>query len=477
MRVAVVGLSAVLMSGCSWLGGSGGYGHQVGYDAGGAYDACAPQVAQGYAQQGYAQAYNPACSGAAAGYGAQGYGAQGYGAAGVGAGFPGAGYAASGAYGAEQYAGYGQQGGAAGYGAGGLTGYGQTAGYGQSAGVGYQGAYGVPGQVGVQVGQGGQFAGSQGFGAFGNGSVQTLGAAAPYGTGVGAVYGQNVVGSQYAGGQFVGGAVQTVQGAPIYVPEPYGVPVGVGVGGGVAAAALPWGLALLGGTDFDVDGDVFSSKAGAAKLGNDPETGEPIFSNTSNVDGIGISYDDAFDPARRVGLALERDLGPGLTLLGQAAYSNSNGNTVNQYTTVQDGTFDANGVFTPGVDGPRALDGEFGDLNTYTAELGLRKYVGKPTGIRPYVAATGGVVYNEGVDFAQRFSDDGTAFGPVQEDFIDSGWNPTASGLIGLEAPVGRRGGIGIESGVRWTDGLDTVEGSADDRISIPVTIRGRVAF
>ena len=469
MRVAVVGLSAVLMSGCSWLGG-GGYGHQANYEAGGAYDACAPQIAQGYAQQGYAQAYNPACVDAAQGYGAQGYGAQGY-----AAGFPGAGYSASGAYGAEQYAGYGQPGVAAGYGAGGLTGYGQT------AGVGYQGAYGVPGQVGVQVGQGGQLAGGQfaqqGLGAFGNGSVQTLGAAAPYGTGVGAVYGQNIVGSQYAGGQFVGGAVQTVQGAPIYVPEPYGVPVGVGVGGGVAAAALPFGLALLGGTDFDVNGDVFSAKAGPSKLGNDPVTGDPIFSTTTNVDGIGISYDDAFDPARRVGVALERDLNPGTTLLGQVAYSSSNGNVVNNYTTVQEGTYDANGVFVPGPDPARSLDGEFGDLTTYTAELGLRKYVGKPTGIRPYVAATGGVVYNEGVDFAQRFSDDGTAFGPVQEDFIESGWNPTASGVLGLEAPVGRRGGIGIESGVRWTDGIDTAEGSADDRISIPVTIRGRVAF
>ena len=448
MRVAVVGLSAVLMSGCSWLGGSGGYGHQVGYDAGGAYDACAPQVAQGYAQQGYAQAYNPACGGAAAGYGAQGYGAQGYGAAGVGAGFPGAGYAASGAYGAEQYAGYGQAGGAAGYGAGGMTGYGQT------AGVGYQGAYGVPGQVGVQVGQGG-------FGAFGNGSVQTLGAAAPYGTGVGAVYGQNIVGSQYAGGQFVGGAVQTVQGAPIYVPEPYGVPVGVGVGGGVAAAALPFGLALLGGTDFDVDGDIYTEgKNGPAKdaFGND------VAGNTIS-DSNGISYSDAFDEAKRVGVALERDLNPSTTLLGQFAYSKADGNIVQGYESADTGT------------GPQPLDAEFGDLETYTLEAGVRKYLGAPTGLRPYVGATAGAVYNESVSINRTYSD-GTAYDaePIAE-FVDSGWTPTASGVVGAELPVGHRGAIGVESGVRWTDGFDTIFGDADSRISVPVTLRGRVAF
>ena len=461
MRVAVVGLSAVLMSGCSWLGG-GGYGHGAGHQAGGAYDACAPQVAQGYAQQGYAQAYNPACGGAAAGYGAQGYGAQGYGAAGVGAGFPGAGYAASGAYGAEQYAGYGQQGGAAGYGAGGMTGYGQTAGFGQSAGVGYQGAYGVPGQVGVQVGQGGQFAGSQGgFGAFGNGSVQTLGAAAPYGTGVGAVYGQNVVGSQYAGGQFVGGAVQTVQGAPIYVPEPYGVPVGVGVGGGVAAAALPFGLALLGGTDFDIDGDIYTEgKNGPAKdaLGND------VAGNTVSASN-GVSYKQAFEDARRVGVALERDLNPSTTLLGQFAYSKANGNIVEGYEAVDTGA------------GPQALNAEFGDLETYTLEAGVRKYLGAPTGLRPYVGATAGAVYNESVSINRTYSD-GTAYDaqPIEE-FVDSGWTPTASGVVGAELPVGHRGAIGVESGVRWTDGFDTIFGDADSRISVPVTLRGRVAF
>ena len=42
---------------------------------------------------------------------------------------------------------------------------------------------------------------------------------------------------------------------------------------------------------------------------------------------------------------------------------------------------------------------------------------------------------------------------------------------------VGQRGAIGIESGIRWTDGLTTESGGADDQWSIPLNLRGRVAF
>ena len=83
----------------------------------------------------------------------------------------------------------------------------------------------------------------------------------------------------------------------------------------------------------------------------------------------------------------------------------------------------------------------------------------------------------------------GGAYGPYRQSerkaiyrqhaqqLIDNGWNPSASGVIGAEMPVGHRGAIGIESGVRWTDGLDSIGDGSDSRISIPVTLRGRVAF
>ena len=452
MRLAVVGLSAVLMSGCSWLGG--GYGaSSYGANAG-----CAPD-------------YSACAGGQYAGqYGSGAYGVQ------------------SGAYGGQfaggQYAAYGADAGVAGagYGAGGLNGYGQYgagAGVPGAAGVGYAGAYGVPGQVGVVGGQQG------GMGAFGNGTVTTLGGTAPFGAATaygapglgGGVYGQSVVGSQYASGQFAGGAVQTVQGAPIYVPQPYGVPVGVGVAGGgfsAGAAALPFGLALLGGTDFDVSGDLLQAKPAGPGL-----TGDPSIPPTNEAGAQeALSYSDAFGESKRIGFALERDISPSTTLLGQFAYATANGQRVDGYASSTPGTYDpVSGAFvqTPGTT-TDVLDAEFSDLNTYTAEAGIRQYLGRPSGLRPYVGATAGAVYNEGVDFRQTFTGTDTEFSNV-ENFIDSGWNPTASGVIGAEAAVGKRGAIGIESGVRWTDGLSTAPGGADDRITIPVTLRGRVAF
>ena len=449
MRLAVVGLSAVLMSGCSWLGGS--------YGASGYGADCVPDYSACGGTQ-FAGQYGAGAYGVQSGaYGTQAYGAQGYGAQVSGG----------------QYAAYGSNAGVAdaAYGAGGLNGYGQ---YG-AAGVGYAGAYGVPGQVGVVAGQ------QTGLGAFGNGTVTTLGGAAPFGAAYsgqglgGGVYGQSVVGSQYASGQFAGGAVQTVQGAPIYVPQPYGVPVGVGVAGpAIGAAALPFGLALLGGTDFDVDGDVLGAKPAGPGLTADPSIPPTNEAGAQEA----LSYSDAFGEAKRIGFALERDISPSTTLLGQFAYATANGQRIDGYASSTPGTYDpVTGAFvqTPGTT-TEVLDAEFSDLNTYTAEAGIRQYLGRPSGLRPYIGATAGAVYNEGVDYRQTFTGTDTEFSNV-EDFIDSGWNPTASGVIGAEAAVGKRGAIGIESGVRWTDGLDVAGGGADDRISIPVTLRGRVAF
>ena len=374
---------------------------------------------------------------------------------------------------------------------GGLNGYGAGAGVagagvqgvGGPAGVGYAGAYGVPGQVGVVGGQ-------TGLGAFGNGSVTTISGAAPYGAAVGGqvlggqtvggVYGQNVVASQYANGQVLGGAVQTVQGAPIYVPQPYGVPVGVrtpGFAGPAVAAALPWGLSLLGGTDFDVNGDIRNKGAGPAFTGFDVD-GNPTYSGTTNVGDIALSYKDAFDPSKRIGLALERDLNRSTTVFGQASYANASGNTVNDYTTTQEGTFAADGTFIPGAGEPvRGLNASFGDLETYTGEIGLRKYVGGSAAFRPYVGASAGATYNNDVEWIRSYSDNGQAFDAEPQTIIESGWNPTAAGLVGAEMAVGHRGAIGIESGVRWTDSLDVVDGGGDARITVPLTLRGRVAF
>jgi len=488
MRLAACALSAVLLSGCSWLGlggQGGGYG-----TAGGAYGAnCLPGQAGGYGQTaGYDAAYGygagAGCVGGGygVGNGAGGYGGVGYGAGGYGAGAYGTGgaYGNGGAYGTGGAYGAG---GAGGYGAGangafgGISGYGPAgagfgagvngvgingAGFGGANGAGFGGGFG-PGAVGAGLaaqGIGGAFgSGANGFGTVGG--VTTLGAGAPFGS---AAFGSNVVGTQFAGGQFVNGAaVQNVVGAPIYVPQPYAAPFGVPQLRGIGAA-LPFGFEVFGGTEFDVSGELFGGKEVSPSDGGGGQAGE--------IEAI--DYSDAFSDGYTIGGATTYDISRNTTLLGSLGYSKRQGQTVST-GSFQPGTYDAAGNFVPGVgSSERALSGEFSDLEQVTLEGGVRQYMGNNIGFRPYIGATAGFAYNNDVDLTQTYVDDGTLFDEQQ--FIESGWRPTASGVIGAEMAVGPRAAIGVESGLRWRDNLKANSGG-EDRLSIPLKLRGRVAF
>lgn len=350
---------------------------------------------------------------------------------------------------------YGVQPGAAGYGAGyGTDANGYQYGGGQSfAAQGYGGAT-----------YGGQTSG-YGYSAAGYGAgATTLGAAAPYGT---------AVSTQYASaGQYGQSGVQTVVGAPLYVGQPYPVPQlrgsaccgPQGTGGGT----MPFGIEVFGGTEFDVSGDAFTRKP----VG--PPDGD--FTQDIRVGGIDpIGYDDAFGATTTLGVALTYDLSPNMTLLGSISQGKADGQTVTGYTTVQPGTWDAAQVFTPTAGSTaRALDGSFTDLETVTLEAGLRHYVGAPSGFRPYVGATAGFQHNNDVTFTQTYSDDGAAYG--QREFFRSGWSPTASATLGAELALSSRAALGVESGIRWRDGMGARD-AAEDRVSIPLTLRGRLSF
>ena len=448
MRLAVCALSAVLLSGCSWLG-MGGHSGSHG-SAGGAYGAgCAPT--QGAA---YGGVYN-------AGYGA-GAGCAGHGGGAYGQGYGAAGYGQGAGYG---QAGYGQAGyGQAGYGAdAGFGPYAGVAGYGPAgAGTGMNGGYGVDG-YGAQ-GYGAQGYGQAGYGQYGAGGVTTLGASAPYGS---AAYGQNVVGTQMTNGQYINGQyVQNVAGAPIYVPQPYAAPYGVPQLRGVGAA-MPFGFETFGGTEFDVSGDLFGGKGAGP---NNPD----FAAATGEVGEVpSIAYSDAFGEGFSIGGGTTYDLSRNTTLLAMAGYSKKDGQTVE------------NGTFTPGSYDPvtevftasgatENVTAEFGDLEQFTLEGGVRQYVGNNYGFRPYVGASAGFTHNNDVRLRQT-SDGATAL-DIDQEYIDSGWRPTAAGVVGAEMAVGNRAAIGVETGIRWRDNLKTNVGS-DDRLSIPVSLRGRVSF
>lgn len=435
MRLAVCALSAVLLSGCSWLG-SGGHQANYGHQAGGAYGVSNVGFTGAYGQVGYDQS------------GYSQYGQTGYGQAG---------------YGQTQYAqaGYDQ------------SAYGQTT-YGASAGgyaqdsYGQQGAYGqnsygqsVYGQA--NYGQGTAYAQGNAYGQQGN------------------AYGQNVVGTQLSNGQYVDGAyVQNIQGEPIYVPQPYAAggaccgyqqPVRVesgccsyqtGLRGG--SAALPFGFEAGIGTSFDIDGELFPGKGAGPAL---DENGQPDPNRLVSATPA-ISYKDAFENGVSYDLATTYDISPSTTVLARVGYSEADGKDFSL------GEATENGVTAP-------ITGRLSDMEQYTIEGGIRKYVGGfnngLTGLRPYVGVSGGFTHTNDLTLTQTSAAfNGGAGGSESQQYVEGGWTPTAAGVIGAEYQVGARTAIGVETGIRWTDDLQT-NVQSDDRWQVPVRLRGRVSF
>ncbi|WP_298918019.1 hypothetical protein [uncultured Algimonas sp.] len=433
MRLATLAISAAALSGCSWAGGAKHAPYQA---------ACHPAAATGYAYgQGYGQAQPAGCVPGT--YGAQQFATQG---------FPGH---------SLQTQGFHNQGF-------------QNQGFQAPA---YQsqsfGAYSAQPQPQIQP---------QGFGApvaahsapF---RATTLGANATFGAAVPPLQGAHIPGAHIPGAHVQGANVKTVIGDPIYVPQPYAAPYPVpqlrgsacctAVNRPVLGGAMPFGVELFLGTEFEASGDLFTKKSDGPP---DSDFSQPI--RVGEIDPI--SYSDAFGHATTIGAALSYDLSPSTTLLGSVSHSVAEGQTVDGYTTVQPGTWvDTTFVPDPGSS-PRALDGTFTDLELTTVEAGVRQYLGHPQSLRPYVGASAGFVHNGNVQFAQTYSDDGSFYG--ERTFINSGWNPTAAATVGAEVAVGPRAAIAVESGVRWRDDMRSAAAS-EDRITIPLTLRGRLAF
>ncbi len=344
-------------------------------------------------------------------------------------------------YGTQAHGAYGQQS---------YAGYGYNQDCGQSAGVQY---YGVA-STGCAPGQG--YAVAQSGAQYGYGGATTLSQSAPYGSAV-------------------GGSVQTVQGAPMYVQQPYasyqtqnaayyggGAPALRGSINGAHAccygggAAAPFGIEAGIGTDFSIGGDIFNGEVSKPFLGG-PGT-------VSDLDPI--SYADAYGNAVTYDLAATYDLNRNTTLIGQLGYSKASGEQI-KVGTVNNGLGVSEDLFA-----------EFSDLEQLRVEGGLRRYMGHGGyggGLRPYVGATAGFVSVKDVELTQSSTTlvDPTLF---TQTYVDGGWHPTASGTIGAEWQAGPRTALGIETGIRWRDDLDT-NISSDDQWSIPLKIRGRVSF
>ena len=480
MRIAICTLSAVLLSGCSWLGmgsGSSANGCAVGHNQyggawnqgancgagyGGAYGGAG---AYGAGQSGWgygagAAGYGSGANGYGAGYGAGGANGYGAGAGGFGPGAAGGAYGAGGAgYGAGA-GGFGP-GGAAGYGGGfdGSTGYAPGVG-GFGPGAGYSGANAAgfgQGNAAFGGGVGGFGPGVGGFGP-GAGGVTTLGAGAGYGSAIGGVAGGQY--AQYAtGGQVVGGNVQQIQGAPIYVPRPYPAyyqAPRLRLGG----AAQPLGLALFAGASSFNDGNIFGG-----------EGAKPAGASGRSVSALdAISYDQAFGEGDTYGGALEYDLDRNNTAFLSASRTEYDGQVVSNGTITQDNTGSGGTIHSD------VGKYEFSDLEETTVEAGLRHYVSNNGGLRPYVAGSAGFTHNNDVTLTTYTDDANVVAHPETQEIIRGSWQPTAAGMIGAEFAAGPNFGLGVETGLRWTNERASATKS-EDTWSVPVQVRGRIAF
>ena len=469
MRLALITVSAIALSGCSWFGG-GAQSNFNGFNGQSAVG-CAPQggFATGFNQQGFQ---------------AQGFQGQGF----QGQGFQGAGCGAAGGYGVSgAQAGFGQGGfgqtGYAGTGAVGATGFGLTGVQGSGSypqGAAYTAGYaqGFGAQTGVQGLRG--FSGANGFGQ----QVTTLGASAPFGS---------AVGGQFGGQQFAGANVQTVQGAPIFVQQPFpafGAAAGCapsGPGCGFVGAAAPFGFEAGIGTDFGIGGDISVLRDETTSNGFGLATGADgsVDPNQTRVVSAtpAFSYNDAFDEAIQYDGAATFDISPTTTVLGRFGYSEANGQTVDAGSAFEFAAppVDPSNIVVP-AGGASPVTATFSDLEQITLEAGVRQYVGGFgngfTGIRPYVGATAGAVRNNNVDVtfsSPAFVSTGGVDAPIA--VLDSGWNPTASGVVGAEWQVGPVFAVGAEAGIRWQDNPSGLAGPTEDRFSVPVRLRGRVSF
>ncbi len=457
MRLAVCTLSAVLLSGCSWFGSGGNSGSFSNYNNGVSCSNAGNYGGQyGYGNQ-YGQGHNTGggygtvvCGGAKT-YATNGYAAQ-------------PGYAAQGTQAVMNLRG-----------AQGLHGYNAQAGY-QAAGY--------PGGYGAQLSNGQWGAGSSAVGT-------VLGSSAPYGNAVGGQYANlnnqwstgttaNIAGGY---GYNASGNVRTVQGSPIYVPQPYPAYYGGGVasggcasnmsyvcGGGLrgGSAALPFGIEAGIGTEIAIGGDIIGAKPAGPALGGAPGA-------TLNVSALNaISYGDAYNTAVSYDLGASYDINPSTTIISRLGYSNAKGERL-RIGTIDDSAF----VPAPAVVTTEDLYARWSDLEQFTLEGGVRKYMGgwnnAMGGLRPYAQATAGFTHNNAVSLSQ----DSATLMPIGSNvqtYADAGWTPTASGAIGAEMQLGPRTALGVEAGVRWRDDLNAIFES-EDRWSVPIKLRGRISF
>jgi len=218
------------------------------------------------------------------------------------------------------------------------------------------------------------------------------------------------------------------------------------------------------GTEFVVSGDAITGS----------QTHPGFLGPTTTINDV--SMNDSYDMGYRAELGGSYAVNPNRKITVQGFYAQADGNDVAW------GTQDA-----------AVLRGQMSDYKSYGIEAGVRQYFPPNAIMRPYIEGKLGAAYLDDVrleNIREVVPTDPRT--PTSLGLYESGWVPTAAGLIGIETPVFNRFTMGVETGIRYvgkpnSDQTDFVPGTFNaryngannggDRWSVPITIRGRYRF
>lgn len=207
-----------------------------------------------------------------------------------------------------------------------------------------------------------------------------------------------------------------------------------------------WSVALQGGTDVEVGGDVHDGGSGT------------VLGLPTNVEAR--SFGDVYDPGFRGQLSLGYGVGPRSEVFLRGSYYKMSSETL-QVGTVA------------GL----ALNADFAEYKEWGVELGYRIYFGE-TAFKPYVAPVAGLRFVS--ELPATFSV--PAAGVVLSDvpFYEQSTVGVFGADLGFAYDLSPKVAIGIEAGLRYQTGLSDLEGLAGtglesindtgSRWSVPVT-------
>jgi len=209
-------------------------------------------------------------------------------------------------------------------------------------------------------------------------------------------------------------------------------------------------------------------------IGGDAISGDEI-NDIPGVTSQARSFNDVYDPGFRYDLGASYALNPNRKVTANLFYANADG----EETSLGN------------VNGEEVV-GRLDDYERYGVEVGLRQYA-RPfaaplvNSVRPYVEGKIGAARISSIDFENSDPNATNLAGTTP--FYEGGWVPTGAGLVGIETPVFNRFTMGVETGIRYTDGpaSDTSRLSSGVPLagtnngggnwSVPVQIRGRYRF